>query len=258
MSEPQPIKPEAKHKVQHKIPLRPTTEGHNLTDTINPELERNQPEFTEDKLKLNVNAKPFVSQRLENKLYNKGMPNNPEFQNNYRNNYYNPNAMNNMNNMNMNAFPPGHPYGYQMQMQYNPGYSPHFNNNIPMNPRGMPMYAPQPPQNYPPYDYPMNQGNRMIQNNFGYNYPRPNTYHKAKDNYNNPKLIDTPQRTPSQTGLDIHSKPFNPKKNKEEKNEKEKEDKNDKKKDNNDISLNIHADPYQPRNIQLKQKDTNS
>ena len=127
MSEPQPIKPEAKHKVQHKIPLRPTTEGHNLTDTINPELERNQPEFTEDKLKLNVNAKPFVSQRLENKLYNKGMPNNPEFQNNYRNNYYNPNAMNNMNNMNMNAFPPGHPYGYQMQMQYNPGYSPHFN-----------------------------------------------------------------------------------------------------------------------------------
>ena len=255
MSEPQPIKPEAKHKVQHKIPLRPTTEGHNLTDTINPELERNQPEFTEDKLKLNVNAKPFVSQRLENKLYNKGMPNNPEFQNNYRNNYYNPNAMNNMNNMNMNAFPPGHPYGYQMQMQYNPGYSPHFNNNIPMNPRGMPMYAPQPPQNYPPYDYPMNQGNRMIQNNFGYNYPRPNTYHKAKDNYNNPKLIDTPQRTPSQTGLDIHSKPFNPKKNKEEKNEKEKEDKNDKKKDNNDISLNIHADPYQPRNIQLKQKE---
>ena len=255
MSEPQPIKPEAKHKVQHKIPLRPTTEGHNLTDTINPELERNQPEFTEDKLKLNVNAKPFVSQRLENKLYNKGMPNNPEFQNNYRNNYYNPNAMNNMNNMNMNAFPPGHPYGYQMQMQYNPGYSPHFNNNIPMNPRGMPMYAPQPPQNYPPYDYPMNQGNRMIQNNFGYSYPRPNTYHKAKDNYNNPKLIDTPQRTPSQTGLDIHSKPFNPKKNKEEKNEKEKEDKNDKKKDNNDISLNIHADPYQPRNIQLKQKE---
>ena len=255
MSETQPIKPEAKHKVQHKIPLRPTTEGHNLTDTINPELERNQPEFTEDKLKLNVNAKPFVSQRLENKLYNKGMPNNPEFQNNYRNNYYNPNAMNNMNNMNMNAFPPGHPYGYQMQMQYNPGYSPHFNNNIPMNPRGMPMYAPQPPQNYPPYDYPMNQGNRMIQNNFGYNYQRPNTYHKAKDNYNNPKLIDTPQRTPSQTGLDIHSKPFNPKKNKEEKNEKEKEDKNDKKKDNNDISLNIHADPYQPRNIQLKQKE---
>ena len=255
MSEPQPIKPEAKHKVQHKIPLRPTTEGHNLTDTINPELERNQPEFTEDKLKLNVNAKPFVSQRLENKLYNKGMPNNPDFQNNYRNNYYNPNAMNNMNNMNMNAFPPGHPYGYQMQMQYNPGYSPHFNNNIPMNPRGMPMYAPQPPQNYPPYDYPMNQGNRMIQNNFGYSYPRPNTYHKAKDNYNNPKLIDTPQRTPSQTGLDIHSKPFNPKKNKEEKNEKEKEDKNDKKKDNNDISLNIHADPYQPRNIQLKQKE---
>ena len=73
-----------------------------------------------------------------------------------------------------------------------------------MNPRGMPMYASQPPQNYPPYDYPMNQGNRMIQNNFGYSYPRPNTYHKAKDNYNNPKLIDTPQRTPSQTGLDIH------------------------------------------------------
>ena len=255
MSETQPIKPEAKHKHQQKIPLRPTTEGHNLTDKINPELERNQPEFTEDKLKLNVNAKPFISSRLEKKLYDKGIQNTPDFQNSYKHNFYNQNMMNNMNNMNMGAYPPPNSFGYSMPMQYNQGYNPHFNNNIPINQRGMPMYAPPPPQNYPQYDYQMNQGNRMIPNNYPYNYNYPRTgqgYHKPN---NNPKPIDTPQRTPSQTGLDIHSKPFNPKKNKEEKIEKEKDDKNEKKKDNNDISLNIHADPYQPRNIQLKQKE---
>ena len=123
MSETKPIKPEAKHKNQHKIPMRPTTEGHNFTDQINPELERNQPEYTEEKLKLNINAKPFISQRLENQLYSKVKPN-PEVQNNFNNNSYNQNY--NMNNMNRNNFPGVTNFRYSMPLQAPHNFHPHY------------------------------------------------------------------------------------------------------------------------------------
>ena len=248
MSETKPIKPEAKHKNQNKIP-RPTTEGHIVTDTINPELERNQPDYTEDKIKLNLDAKPFISQKLESRLYNKGRSNNPETDNNY--NYYF-NARNSMNNMN--GFSSAPPFAIQMPLQVPQNFNnPHFNNinNNAFNQRAsMPMYHPPGAQNYPPYnDYHMNPGKLMHQSNY-----RSIQYGNkpSREYYNNPKPMEQQTKPKVQTGLDINSKPFNPRKNKEEKNEKE--EKIEKKKEN-DISLNINANPYQPRNIQLKEKE---
>ena len=241
MSEQQPIKPEAKHKHQPKIPMRPTTEGH-IVKGIDPELERNQPKYTEEKIKLNLEAKPFRSVRQEMQLYGKTTVNNPETQNinnNNNNYYYNQNFYpnpygNNMQNMNMNQ---GAPYPYQMQMPF-PGYNPNFNNQRMYNNN----FPPHPPQGYP-------------QNNESYNYqknmvhPHNNNYYKGTFNkkYSSKDSFPTSrtESSKSQTGLNINSKPFKPA-SKQEKAEKKEE---------NPMSLNINATPYKPQNIELKEKE---
>ena len=244
MSENQPIKPEAKHKHQPKIPLRPTTEGHNVKD-IDPNLERNQPSFTKDKLALNLDAKPFKSSRIDKFL--KNPQNNPEnFA--YGNNGYNPNYNqnhynygNNMPNMNMNpvpqyAIPPHYPQPIPYQ-----NFNPHFNNNQ----REMQMYpgpAPYYPQNYPHFNQ-----NMMYQNNMNNNYNnRPSGYRKPnninRENAFPPKQTEVP--TNNKTNLDLNSKAFVPRSKQEKKEE-----------NSNNLKLNINAPPYQPQNTQLKEKE---
>ena len=251
MTEVEPIKPEAKRHVHHPNILRPATDGHNLADNPDPELDRNQPSFTEERIKLNLDAPAFHSKN-EKKLYHQSnQANNQAFiPNNINQNtaYYNPN----------NAYmapPPGY-NPYAMPPMSNPPYVPNFSrprfNNNQRNMPNMPnMYA---PPNFQP-----NYSNRQNQMNQGNNNYR--KYNKAYNNTNNQnnqsnqkQLEDSTkfQTKISQSSLNAEATPFIPKSKQEEKN---KIEKSEQKSESNLFGLNIGAAPYKPRNLQLKQKD---
>ena len=225
MSETQPIKPEVKHKPLNKIPLRPTTEGHDLK-TPDPELERNEPKYTKEKIKLNLDAKPFKSRILESKNKNQNFNYDPN-----NNNYHPPppNYSNaGFNNMNMN-----NPY-YPMQMPL-PNYvqGNHIFNNtpimVPMHPNSQ-VYA----QNQENYAY-QQQNNQYYPNNNYSGYYIPN---KPRNNNNYTQNLRQEQNK-NKTGLDLNSPTFHPRASKNDKTE----------------GLNINAPSYKPRNNTLQEKE---
>ena len=252
MSEPEPIKPQA--KMHHKItPLRPTTDGHEFKKEVDPVIERNEPSFTEEKLKLKLDARPYVPSNLSKMLYNKDQKKETDIQqnnNNYSNNYY---GYNNVN-MNMQPMPT-----YYQQMPFNPqvnnGYYPQMNMN-------MNMYPPrQSPQNY---DYSRGQPTMMYQQQ-GYNYsnnynPNYNQNYQNYNNYNNNmrnnpvynrKKVENNNPNPikkyeSKTSLSAKSTPFIPSSKRDDKTAKP-----EKKEESNSLQLDINAPSYIPQNKQL-------
>ena len=258
MSENQPIKPQAKFKHHKIIPLRPTTDGHELKEEVDPEIERNEPSFTEEKLlRLNPDAKAYIPKHLANALYNKDPKKEVVFQNNT--NYPNHPYYNNYNNMNMPPMP-----NYYQPMQ---GYNPQVNNPY-FNPMNMSMYNPrQSPQNfdyqrgppnmmYPNQGYNYSNNNNNFNNSYNPNY-NPNHNNNYNNNRNNPvynkKKIENnnPQKKfESKTSLSAKSTPFIPSSKREDKTPKP-----EKKEENTAIHLNIDAPLYTPQNKNLLEKD---
>ena len=269
MTEAEPLKPDAKRHSHQINVARPVTDGHNLAEKPDPELDRNIPSFTKEKITLNLDAKPF---EYKPKYY----PQNPTNQQEYTQNTYNQNQYYNQNNNFMGPPPGFNVYGYPIA---NPQYIPNYNhpnyNNVPRNNQNMPnMYPSQP--NYPPQqNYSrqnnMNPGNPPYQNNNNHNNYRQNNFKNRHNNYNNnnnnnnnnnsqynQRPIDSKN---SQSSLDINAKSFVPKKKQQEEKTNKIEQKIETKieqkpeKETDNMKLNLGADPYIPRNNKLKNKE---
>ena len=250
MSEKQPIKPEAKKK-HHEI-LRPTTEGHIMTGEIDPELERNQPDNLKEKekTKLDINSAKFMPKNYKPKTSNQINDNAPKQPNDFKNHvnkykYSQPHTNNNYGKiMNMNMPPYSNvPYYYPQQMNINQGYpnnnqfsGPNFQNF--QNPMNNPNYPPQ-QQPYPiGYFQNFNNQNMIPQNNNNYNNYNNNYYNRA--NPNNQKKYNENNKeknNPLVTKLSLDAKHFIPSYKQKDK------------------DLDINADPYIPRNQNLKKKE---
>ena len=250
MSEKQPIKPEAKKK-HHEI-LRPTTEGHIMTGEIDPELERNQPDNLKEKekTKLDINSAKFMPKNYKPKTSNQINDNAPKQPNDFKNHvnkykYSQPHTNNNYGKiMNMNMPPYSNvPYYYPQQMNINQGYpnnnqfsGPNFQNfqNTMNNPNYPPQQQPYPIGYYQNY----NNQNMIPQNNNNYNNYNNNYYNRA--NPNNQKKYNENNKeknNPLVTKLSLDAKHFIPSYKQKDK------------------DLDINADPYIPRNQNLKKKE---
>ena len=216
MTEIQPTKPNAKNLTRPKNPFRPTTEGHTMKD-FDPGLERNQPLYTKEKIKYNLDAEPFKSEKKIEKV--------KETKNDNSSEYYNNTQCYNQNNyINMNQIPQ---YRYPMPMIYT-------------NQVIMPILS------YPP-NYSYFQPNFIYQANQNYseNYLEPNADYQNFNSQQNEVNSKPKEETKNKTGLNLNSKSFVPR-SRQAKEEKKQEGLPD---------LNINANPYEPQK-KFKEKET--